>query len=1111
MKKKRDGRCCLRDSIPNLFLKMKLLTFFTFVSVAFVTANSYSQETKFNMEFENATIGQIFRAIEKNSEFIILYSEKSIDVDRKVSLNVNNETVTSILNKVFKGTLNYYEIYDRQIAIMSKESMDRPSINGKLKNSLQELEVTGTVTDVNGQPLPGVNVVEKGTTNGAVTNLDGEYTISVGSTDAILSFSFVGFLTEEIEVNDQTTIDITMVEDITTLDEVVVIGYGTQKKKDLTGSIATADLEVFKEQSNVSILQSLHGSVPGLNIGQVDEAGEEASIQIRGRTSISGALNPLIVLDGVIYRGNMNDLNPNDISSISVLKDASAAAIYGSQAANGVIEITTKRGKSKGKPVINISSKITSESPTVDFSTGSPDNYLKRLEIYDIKNSRTEESGYLEKNPGWDPSTLFKTTEERRAYDQGRTENWYDLLTRGNSFTQQYDLSFSQSTDFTNYYISTGYTKQLGAMILEGYERFNARINLDFNVTDWLTFGVQSSFANSSYLGPTPDEDDRFIAPFATAYDENGEVILQPAEANTNNLIKKEADYENKRLNFFGNFYGEVAIPYIQGLKYRGNFATNYVPTIYNEYLHYVNEFLGSGNKVRYANYDWITDHILSYDRMFSNLHDVEITMGYGAQERNYDYTSASASNFQDHVLGFNNLESGLFQTVNTEAWNETSLYQMARVFYGYANKYLLTGTIRRDGFSGFGEDNKFGLFPSLSLGWVASEEKFISNNIGDWLEFLKFRFSYGENGNRTIERYQTLPKVESFFGYVNESDEQLLVQEVTSMASSNLKWETTTGMNIGLDFSAMSGRISGNIDYYNNNTTDLLYSVDIPSINKFGTVPANLGKIHNHGIEIILNTVNLKRENWQWNTSFVYSRNRNELKELLGIDADGDGKEDDLISEGLFVGEPLSTIYAYAINGIWQVDDDVPSHSDIGAYRIVDYSEDGEITPDDRHIIGYEDPAYRFSMMNEVGYKNWMLRVFVNSIQGGKDRYMAPDEIRFDPIVRTIPADDSRFDYWAPENPDARYQRDGLQASITGQRYAQRNFVRLQNVSLSYTLPKTILNKLKIENLKIYVSGRNLFTWTKWNGWDPETGTTLDEQERPVMREYTVGLDFSF
>lgn len=1097
-----------RPGYPDGFRKflriMKLTSLFFFLGLLQLSASVYSQQTKLSLTASDLSVREIIDRIEEQSNFKFLYRDEVIDADRKVSMELKGN-VEEVLKKVFVGTDVFYRFLGNNLIVLTTPAEQA----GSSKQS--QLTISGKVTDSSGSPLPGVTVVVKGTPEGTTTDVDGKYTLSNVTASTILVFSFVGMETQEIQVGSQTTINIKLVQSTIGIEEVVAIGYGTMKKSDLTGSVGTADLEIFKEQSNVSVLQSLYASIPGLNIGQVDEAGEEPSIQIRGRTSISGALDPLIVLDGVIYRGNINDLNPNDISAVSVLKDASAAAIYGSQAANGVLEITTKKGVSKGKPIINISSKITTESPTVDFSLGSPDNFLKRLEIYDLYNSRTEESGYLERNPSWDPSTLFKTTEERRAYDQGRTENWYDLLTRGNPITQQYDLSFSQSTEFTNYYISAGYTKQLGAMILEGFERVNARINLDFHITDWLTFGVQSSFASSSYLGPTPDEDDRFIEPFATAYDEDGEIILQPAEANTNNLIKKDAEYENRRLNFFGNFYGEIAIPYVKGLKYKGNFATNYIPTIYNDYLHYVDEYQGSSTKVRYSNYDWTTDHILSYDRIFSNLHDVKIMVGYGAQKRKYDYTSASASSFQDHVLGYNNIENGEYQTVESEAWDEASLYQMARIFYGYDKKYLLTGTIRRDGFSGFGEDNKFGIFPSLSLGWVASEEKFISENVGDWLEFLKLRFSYGENGNRTIERYQTLTKVESFFGYVDEGDGQLLVQEVTSMASSDLKWETTTGMNIGVDFSALSGRISGNIDYYNNNTTDLLYEVDIPSINKFSTVYDNLGKIHNYGIEIGLNTVNLKRRNWQWNSSFVFSRNRNELKELLGIDADGDGKEDDLTSEGLFIGEPLGAIYTYSIDGIWQVGDDVPSHSDIGAYRIVDYNEDEEIDPDDRHIIGYEEPAYRFSIMNEASYKNWTLKVLVNSVQGGKSRYMAVDAIEFNPIQRTIPADDSRFDYWSPENPDARYQREGLQASLVGEKYAQRNFVRLQNVSLSYTLPQTILDKLKIKNLKIYVSGKNLFTWTKWNGWDPETGTTLDADERPVMRLYTVGLDFSF
>jgi TonB-linked SusC/RagA family outer membrane protein len=980
-----------------------------------------------------------------------------------------------------------------------------------------EVTVRGTVVDNTGDPIPGVTVSVPGTTIGTATDLNGTYVLSVpeGST---LVFSFIGFESQSIEVGDQSVIDITLNESMSSLDEVVVVGYGVQNKSDLTGSVVRADIEAFRESPNVSILQSLQGSVAGLNVGQTNQAGAEPNIQIRGRTSLSGEQSPLIVLDGVIYRGNINDINPNDIESVDVLKDASAAAIYGSQASNGVIILTTKTGKEYGRPVINYTNSFTFQSPIKEFRTGTADDFLLKTEESDLYNSRTEESGYLERDPNWEPSSNFKTSDEITAYNQGRSDNWYEMMTNDNPYIQNHNLSLANASEWSNYYISLGYTDQTGHLVNEGYKRLNARVNLEANVTEWLTFGLQSSVTNSNYLGLTPSLGHRYLSPFATAHDENGGYIQITGGNTINPLIQLESEFVDKRLNLFGNFYTQIDFPFLEGLSYKGNFLNNYRNNSDYYFREYASNFQGGGAKRHQINHNWSSDHILSYKRTFDDIHNLFVTLVYGVESRESEFTEAASSIFANPILGFNSLQSGSAdqQRTSTGAWDETSLYQMARVYYGFNHKYLFTGTIRRDGFSGFGPDNKFGLFPSLSVAWVASEESFLSNNV-DWLNNLKLRVSYGSNGNRTVGRYQTLATVSGGFNYITADGTPIYAQAIDKLASPNLKWETTTGINVGLDFGIFGNRIFGSIDYYDNETTDLLYQVDIPGISRFETFPDNLGRIHNQGVDIELSTSNIRKQELNWETTFVFSRNRNELKELLGFDIDGDGQEDDLISEGLFIGQPLDAIFDYSINGLWQVNDDIPVYSDLGAYKVVDINGDGTIDPDDRSIIGYGEPAYRLGINNTITYKNWSFRFFVNSIQGGKDRYLGQDDINSWGIVNQENHFNNHFplglDYWTPENPDAKYERPNINISegISGTRYIARSFVRLQDIALSYNLPGEVLSRMKTRNLKIFVSGKNLITWTNWPGWDPETGQNISRTGRPVLKGYSMGINLEF
>lgn len=1004
----------------------------------------------------------------------------------------------------------------RQNKVVSKLVSNQHSTRPIQKSTFN---ISGRITDTNNDPLIGVNIMVKGTNKGTATDLDGSFVLTDIDENDVLVISYIGFQSVEVGVNGTTYLQISLEADAQLLDELVVVGYGTMRKSDLTGSVVRADINSFRNSPNISIAQSLQGSVPGLSVGQVTRAGQDPGLLIRGQSSLSGETAPLIVVDNVIFRGNLVDLNPNDIESVDILKDASSTAIYGSQAANGVILITTsKSGGSNGKPLFNYTGSYSFQSPGKDLRPGNAADYLEKVGESDIFFSRTEESGYRTKNPDYNPVDRFKSIEEIRAFNDNRTTDWYDLLTNDNMRHQSHNLSMSNSTDNQNYLISLGYTSQQGYLLNDQYSRINARINFDNSITSWLRMGVQSFLARSDYPGEEIPPVRRYLTPFATSHDENGRLIdILTGNANTiNPLIIKNVDFQNKRLNLIGNAYADVSIPFVEGLSYRLNFGSNY-RTI-NEYYFrpYSDNWQGQALKQNDFYYDMTLDHIVSYQRQWNRDHHINATLLYGLEKRNFNYTGAMSSSFITHILGYHRLQDGNAnqQTASSGAWEESSLYNMARLFYGYKGKYLITGTIRRDGFSGFSEENKFGVFPSLAAAWVISEENFISAD--PWLDNLKIRMSYGANGNRTIARYQTLARVSGGFNYVTGAGNSIYTQSISSLASPNLKWETSTGINLGIDFGVVR-RIYGSIDYYNNHTTDLLYEVDIPGISRFEKFPDNLGKLHNQGLELTINSINIDDRNFEWRTSFNFSRSRDKLVELLGFDLDNDGNEDDLISEGLFIGHSIHSIYDYRIDGKWQVNDEIPNGFDIGSNRVVDLNGDGVIDQNDKEIIGTRSPSYLFGIQNSLEYKNWNLTFFINSIQGGKNNYLSEDDLSGFLIMNgeghfllNFPLG---LDYWTPENPDARYQRPNtfVTPGIAGQRYSQRNFIRLQDISLSYDLSSGLLRNVGLYRSRIFLNGKNLITLTKWQGWDPETGESITRNGLPVMRSFSFGLNIEF
>lgn len=972
--------------------------------------------------------------------------------------------------------------------------------------------VTGKVTDdASGESLPGVNILLKGTQQGTTTNAEGTFSFTVPNNAAVLVFSFVGYISQEVIIGSKTSIDVSLKVDEKSLEEVVVVGYGTARKSDVTGAVASANMEAFRETPNVNVLQSLQGSVPGMNVGVATRAGDNPSFSIRGQNTISGLSTPLIVVDNIIFRGDLQDINSTDIESINILKDASSAAVYGSQAANGVVIITTKRGKEASKPLISYSGKYTVTSESNPLELYSAENYYKLPQAFDWRNSFLAPD-YVIPNPDWDFKKLLQR-DEVEALQKGLSTNWWDLSTRRGGI-QAHDLSVSGRESKTSYYFSASYTNQKEVLINDDFKRFIGRINLETSVFDWLKIGANLMVTTSDRPGMEVNLQNAYrLSPLSVPYDDTGRLKTNPAGHIVGNpLIPLEIQYEEKRNHLNGNAFANIEFPFLKGLAYTVRYGNSTRTRDVNIFDHTFANFTGRAERNTGRDRDWTLDNIISYQKSFRDKHRLDLTLLYGRENRAGGSTDARGDVFENQTLGYYGFGLAQIYKVSAGGYEENSLYSMGRINYSLLNRYLATFTIRRDGFSGFGKENKFGVFPSFAAGWILSEEAFFKN-LSLPVNFLKTRISYGVSGNRTVERYFTLAKVSITDAYVfgdGQSTEK--GQRISALENSSLGWETTEGINLGLDFVLFSDRLSGNIDYYSTHTRDLLYTVALPIISGFSSIPANIGKIHNKGLEFSLKTVNVRSKDVSWKSTFNYSLNRNKVVSVLGLDENGDGKEDDLIASNIFIGQPLGSIYNYAVDGIYQLTDEIPAGFGPGYLRLRDMNGDGLIKPeDDRTILGYSDPAYRFSIFNEVTYKGWGLRLNINSIQGGKNHYLGLNS-PYIPITDGVTFFQNRplaWDFWTPSNPGAEYPSLNYRPGIMPSIYRQRSFVRLQDISLSYTFKTSLNQKLGLRNLKIFVSGKNLHTWTKWKGSDPESGGSLD-YSRFVSKGFTIGLDVS-
>lgn len=1080
------------------------------VLVAFGAVNSvYAQAEKLDLSVTNKSLKQFITQVEKETDYTFML-DQTVDQNQKITVKGQQESLETILTKAFAGKPVTFEIVGKQIIL----KLPRTTQSGQTK------KITGTIKDENGEAVIGANVSVKGTTTGTITDIDGNFSLEAQQ-GATLLISYIGYETQEITVGSQSVYSIRLSEDSQALDEVVVIGYGTQNRQAITGSITKADIDTYRDVPTNNIMETIKGSVPGLNVGGVNKAGNVAGFSIRGQNSTrDGGNNPLIVLDGAIYDGSLADIPSEDIENFTVLKDASAAAVYGSRSANGVILIQTKRGRSKSsKPEFN-----------VNLSYGIS-NELKRLKVYDAP-------GYLQhildvrqaNGLDADPAKidLYLQAEESKNYNatpdhQPTFSDPYELF-RQNAYNLKANVSVSNSSEFASYYISAAMTDQKGVVLNDRYKNFSGRVNIDSNLTSWLKVGVKTNYSIRDYSGSTPSmEKAAQFSPYASLYDEEGRYLQFPQTTTSfqSPFWSMRTD-DTEKYNILGAILnGKITVPWVKGLTYEmvySNtlrwFQKNY---FYDEYTTEGQGKNGKGERKNENNYSMLLDNMIKYNNTFNQKHNVDVTLLYSRERRTWDDMTSYAENFDNTVLGDNKLEDGKKQTVNTGAGESGAIAWMARGTYTFDGRYSLTGTVRRDGCSAFSINRKWATFASGGLNWNITNESFMKDVKA--IDNLALRVSYGSNGNQSIDSYSTLAKVGTN-KYIFAGDPSYsITQGISSFALNDLGWEKTTGANFGVDFSVLNNRLSGSVDAYFTNTTDLLFSLALPSVSGKTSILSNLGKIKNKGVEIGLHSVNIETKDFSWTSDFAFSLNRNKVATIYGEDNDGDGKEDDLISSGYFIGKTLGTIYNYKVNGMWQQSDvdngTIMEGMRPGDYKLEDVDGDGKISSDkDRQFLGTSKENFRWSLTNTLSYKDFSLMVYINSIWGGNGYFLSGNNTPYtDEYVNSAAHNRTVYDYWTPENTNAKYPRPDYQANARykGTKYVDRSFIKLQKIALSYDLSR-LVKPYGFNNMRLSLSADNLFTFAPhWDGLDPETDSGLKITAFPSIRTYQMTLMFNF
>lgn len=1088
---------------------MKLTCFMLILFVCQSIASSYAQNTRIDLNVRQSTLKEVFKEIESKTEYTFFYNDEVVDLDRIVNVQAKKETVESILKDILTNC--NFKIENKNILLIPKNQDVSNSVVQQTKR-----QVSGVVTDERGEPIIGANVIEKGTINGIITDLDGNFTLSVQD-EAILQISYIGYTNQEIKVGNQTTFNIVLREDLLNLDEVVVIGYGTVKKRDLTGSVSSVDASKISSVPAANASEALQGRVPGLVVTNSDwSPGSSPTVMIRGKRSITANNDPLYVIDGVPVTGGISEISPADIESMEVLKDASATAIYGARGANGVILITTKQGKA-GKTVIDYNGYVGAQTilNELEFWNG-PDyaEYTREAYRNTSNNAIRYNSDIASREqdlvcPGFtrDPTIMESVMMgwgDNGVYDPSRvrTTNYMDHVTR-TGMTTDHQLSIRGGVERTNFLASATYHKNEGIFKDEDYERYSIRLNLNHEINKYVKFGAQTQYSRAVQNRGSGLASGWRLSPLAQFYDEKGELIPLPGSYNVyNKLMDLEpgrVDNPRKTTRYLGSYFLDIKLP-VDGLKFRSNLGID-ARTI-QDYDYRAGNTASRGMGVSYAKnatekYTMFTlENMLFYDKTFNEKHTLGITLLQSVQEdiketNKIEVTDLPADNLKYYDVGagliWDKVESKMVK------WNMASF--MGRFNYNYLGRYLLTVSARYDGSSRLADGHKWVLFPSAALAWRINEESFMQN--AEWLDNLKLRAGFGKTGNSAVDPYQTKGGLKI---YKYPFGDGLIGYAPDVMANSSLTWETTDSWNLAVDFGILRGRINGTVELYLQNTHDLLLERQLPVVSGFSKVLSNVGKTRNKGVEVSLNTLNINTKEFQWSTDLTISANKEEIVELYN------GKVDDIGSKW-FIGEPVNVHYDYKKIGIWQnTPEDLAEMEKFkangtefapGDIKIQDVNGDHKITDEDKQIIGNPRPKLIASMVNTFNYKGFDLSVFLYASFGAmlyNDIYAVEHCGRNGGI---------KVDYWTPNNPTNAYPRPSIDEErplyITSTYYEKADYLRVKTLTLGYTLPKETSRKFLVDKMRVYFTAQNPFIFTNYTGIDPEA-SKVDDKGNPKI-----------
>lgn len=971
---------------------------------------------------------------------------------------------------------------------------------GLLAATAQDMQVNGIVKDAQGEPLPGVSVKLQGTTKATSTTAKGTFSIS-SPANGTLIFRSIGFITKEQAVNNRQQINITLEADNTNLDELVVVGYGSVRKSDLTGSVASISSKEIKATPVASLTQAIQGRAAGVRVSQSSNApGGGMNIRIRGGNSIQGGNEPLYVIDGYpLYNENGPGINPNDVESMEILKDASAAAIYGSRGANGVIIITTKRGK-EGLNRIQFESYygVQTLRKKLDLLDASQLATLVNDGIANVNGDNIGKPGY--------PKPLTYTDAQIAA--MGKGTDWQDEIFRSAPI-QNYQLTFSGGNDKTQYAVAGNYFSQGGIVANSDFNRGSVRVNLDQQLSGKFKFSNSLTVTNSKSNAVATDGDGGgnggvvygalFFSPTVPVYDAQGDYTMnnRPGALLISNplaLAKERTNIELKT-RLLGNTSLEYKI--IEGLTLKTMFGANMAFSKTNFYLpRTVYSGLATNGRAEITNsryFEWLNENTLTYKKVISKIHSFNFLVGYTFQNANFEDVKASAQNFASDIQKYNNMGAAQQTNPNTSNAYDWSLRSyLGRINYDLDSKYLFTLSGRYDGSSRFGDGKKYSFFPSGSAAWRLSSEPFMRKITA--VSDLKFRASYGLTGNQEIGQYQSLGALQTD-GY-NFGNVIVIGYAPNRIANPNLKWETTAQLNFGLDLGLFKNRITITTDWYQKKTKDLLYNVSLPVTSGFSTSLQNIGKVKNEGFEFAVNTVNLNGA-FQWNTNFNISFNKNKILDLGAVTDDipsgGASGHLQLGNSGILrVGQPIGVFYGLVTDGIFQNAAEVAAsgqkNARPGERRYKDMNGDGVVNSSDRVILGHAQPDYTFGFTNNFSYKGFDLSIFIQGVQGNSIFNLNKYEMESMTGVSNQSA--SVLDRWTPANPSndmPRASSAGSPYQVTSHQVEDGSYIRLKNVQLGYNFSPALLKRVRLSSVKVYVSGQNLLTKTKYSGYDPE------------------------